>query len=220
MVATLSSQRQRGWRLLLKQAIDRTLALLAMSALLPLFCIIAVTVLINMGSPVLFRQRRPGKDCVPFNLLKFRTMECTLDRFGKPLPDDRRLTPVGRLLRTTSLDELPQLWNVLRGDLSVVGPRPLLMQYLERYTPEQMRRHEVMPGITGWAQINGRNALSWPQKFELDVWYADHWSLGLDLHIMVKTLRQVIRRQGSSQAGHVTMPDFNIDEKSCEVKRI
>ena len=220
MVATLSSQRQRGWRLLLKQAIDRTLALLAMAALLPLLCIIAVTVLVSMGPPVLFRQRRPGKDCVPFTLLKFRTMESSLDRFGKPLSDDRRLTPLGRLLRATSLDELPQLWNVLRGDLSLVGPRPLLMQYLERYTPEQMRRHEVMPGITGWAQINGRNALSWPQKFDLDVWYADHWSLGLDLHIMVKTLRQVIRRQGISQAGHVTMPEFNLDEKRCEVKHI
>jgi lipopolysaccharide/colanic/teichoic acid biosynthesis glycosyltransferase len=134
------------------------------------------------------------------------------DKSGRLLPDAERLTSVGRILRAVSLDELPQLWNVLRGDLSLVGPRPLLMQYLDRYTPEQMRRHEALPGITGWAQVNGRNALSWPEKFSLDVWYVDHWSLALDLRILWRTLWQVVTRRGISQQGHATMPEFNPGE--------
>ncbi len=140
------------------------------------------------------------------------------DKSGRPMADAQRLTLVGRMLRATSLDEIPQLWNVLRGDLSLVGPRPLLMQYLDRYTPEQMRRHEVIPGITGWAQVNGRNALSWPEKFSLDVWYVDHWSLALDLRILCKTLWQVLTRRGISQQGHATMPEFNPGE-ALDVKQ-
>lgn len=141
-------------------------------------------------------------------LLKFRTMSDGRDAGGKLLPDANRLTRVGRLLRTTSLDELPQLWNVLRGDISLVGPRPLLMEYLPRYSPEQARRHDVMPGITGWAQINGRNALSWENKFELDRWYVDNWSLRLDLRILLQTFKSVLRREGISCGGHATMPEF------------
>jgi lipopolysaccharide/colanic/teichoic acid biosynthesis glycosyltransferase len=141
-------------------------------------------------------------------LLKFRTMSDRRDAGGKLLPDADRLTGVGRLLRATSFDELPQLWNVLRGDISLVGPRPLLMEYLSRYSPEQARRHDVMPGITGWAQINGRNALTWEEKFELDNWYVDHWSLMLDARILLTTLLRVLQREGVSQNGHVTMPEF------------
>jgi lipopolysaccharide/colanic/teichoic acid biosynthesis glycosyltransferase len=162
----------------------------------------------NLGSPVLFRQIRPGKYGLPFEFIKFRTMSNQRDAAGNLLPDAERLTGLGRFLRATSLDELPQLWNVLRGELSVVGPRPLLMDYLPRYSPEQARRHEVMPGITGWAQVNGRNALTWEEKLKLDVWYVDHWSLGLDIKILSLTIRKVIWRDGISQKGHATMPEF------------
>ena len=155
-----------------------------------------------MGSPVFFRQTRPGYLGRPFTVVKFRTM--TTGEGG----DDVRLTRLGRLLRKTSLDEIPQLWNVLRGELSLVGPRPLLMQYLERYTPEQARRHEVLPGMTGWAQINGRNAISWEEKFALDVWYVDHWSLTLDLKILLQTIRKIVRREGISAPGVATMTEF------------
>jgi lipopolysaccharide/colanic/teichoic acid biosynthesis glycosyltransferase len=161
-----------------------------------------------MGSPVLFVQERPGLGGRPFRLVKFRTMRHATAPDGAPLPDADRLTPLGRFLRATSLDELPQLWNVLRGELSLVGPRPLLMQYLARYTPEQARRQDVLPGITGWAQVNGRNALAWDEKLALDVWYVDHWSLGLDLKILVRTLGKVLRRDGISQRGQATMPEF------------
>jgi lipopolysaccharide/colanic/teichoic acid biosynthesis glycosyltransferase len=161
-----------------------------------------------MRGPVLFRQIRPGKYAQPFTLLKFRTMTVARDIHGQLLPDGERITRLGRFLRACSLDELPQLWNVLRGDMSLVGPRPLLMQYLARYTPEQLRRHQVSPGITGWAQVNGRNALSWDEKFAMDTWYVDHWNLLLDARILAITLRKVLTRQGISNQNHATMPEF------------
>jgi sugar transferase EpsL len=161
-----------------------------------------------MGRPVLFRQRRPGRFQKPFELLKFRTMAESRDSDGKLLPDADRLTRVGRLLRATSVDELPQLWNVLCGNMSLVGPRPLLMKYLDRYTPEQVRRHDVLPGITGWAQINGRNAIGWEEKFSMDTWYVDHWSLWLDVKILCGTVLRVLRREGISNQDCSTMPEF------------
>jgi lipopolysaccharide/colanic/teichoic acid biosynthesis glycosyltransferase len=193
---------QGGWRLAVKRAADKCGAALALLLLGPLLFAVALAVRVRLGKPVLFRQERPGFRGRPFRLLKFRTM-----REG-PGPDEERLTRLGRLLRASSLDELPQLWNVLRGELSFVGPRPLLMQYLPRYTAEQARRHEVLPGITGWAQVNGRNAISWEEKFALDVWYVDHFSLWLDLRILCKTAAQVVRGGGISRPGHATMPEF------------
>ncbi len=187
---------------------DRIAALYGIVALSPLFLFVSVLVWFSCGLPLLFRQRRPGRYARPITVLKFRTMTDGRDANGRLLGDAERLTHVGRFLRATSLDELPQLWNVLRGDLSMVGPRPLLTEYLTLYTQEQARRHEVMPGITGWAQINGRNALSWEEKFSLDVWYVDNWSLRLDVLILLKTLLYVIKRRGISNAGHVTMPSF------------
>jgi lipopolysaccharide/colanic/teichoic acid biosynthesis glycosyltransferase len=199
---------QRGWRLALKTLVDRGAAAAALVATAPILLSSMAAVRTTMGSPTLFAQERPGRDGRGFKLFKLRTMRAARDGQGNPLPDERRLTALGRFLRSTSLDELPQLWNVLRGDLSLVGPRPLLMQYLPRYAPEQARRHDVMPGITGWAQINGRNALSWDEKFALDTWYVDHWSLLLDMKILAKTLLSVVRRQGISSQGHATMPEF------------
>jgi lipopolysaccharide/colanic/teichoic acid biosynthesis glycosyltransferase len=169
---------------------------------------VSVLVLLFMGRPILFRQQRPGRFAKPFMLLKFRTMSQQRDTGGRLLPDAERLTRVGRFLRATSFDELPQLWNVLRGDISLVGPRPLLMEYLPRYSPEQARRHDVMPGITGWAQINGRNALTWEEKFALDTWYVDHWLLWLDLKILFMTGWRVLRHDGISNQDHATMPEF------------
>ena len=168
----------------------------------------ALAVRRELGSPVLFRQQRPGLGGRPFFLLKLRTMRDAVDASGRVLPDSSRLTPLGRRLRAWSIDELPELWNVLWGDMSLVGPRPLLMEYLDRYTPKQARRHEVRPGITGWAQVSGRNALSWEEKFALDVWYVDHVSVGLDLRILWRTVRAVVARDGISAAGHETMPEF------------
>lgn len=162
----------------------------------------------RLGSPVLFRQVRPGMHGRPFTMLKFRTMTDGRDESGALLPDDQRLTKLGRFLRSCSLDELPELWNVIRGDMSLVGPRPLLMQYLERYTAEQARRHDVRPGITGWAQINGRNALSWDDKFKFDVWYVDNCSLWLDIRILWTTFVKVMKREGISNKGCETMPEF------------
>ena len=182
--------------------------------ILPLLLVIAGLVCLSMGSPVLFRQQRPGLNGKPFIFYKFRTMTAECDEAGCLLPDECRLTPFGEFLRKTSLDELPQLWNVLLGEMSLVGPRPLLMEYLPRYTPQQMRRHEVKPGITGWAQVNGRNSLSWDAKFELDVWYVDNWTVLLDLKILLMTIKRVIRREGISQQGHVTMEEFRGDS-SC-----
>ena len=162
----------------------------------------------KLGTPVLFRQQRPGLGGRPFWLLKFRTMTEARDAAGNLLPDAQRLTGFGRFLRATSLDELPELLNVLKGDMSLVGPRPLLMQYLDRYTPEQARRHEVRPGITGWAQVNGRNAITWEEKFKLDVWYVDNWSLWLDIKIIFMTVWKIFKREGISQPGQATMEEF------------
>lgn len=170
--------------------------------------VIAIAVWRSMGRPVLFRQTRPGLHGRPFVLYKFRTMTDARDEQGKLLPDEQRLTRLGRWLRATSLDELPELWNVLKGDMSLVGPRPLRMEYLTRYTAEQMRRHEVKPGLTGWAQVNGRNSLSWEEKFRRDVWYVDNWTLWLDFKILLRTVLVVFRREGISAPGHATAPKF------------
>lgn len=174
----------------------------------PLIAAIALAVRLSSGRPVLFRQTRPGHKGKPFTLLKFRTMNARRDARGLLLPDSERLTPIGRLLRQQSLDELPQLWNVLRGDMSLVGPRPLLMQYMDRYTADQARRHDVKPGLTGWAQVKGRNALTWPQKFALDLWYVDHSTLTLDFRILFQTIRQVLGHRGISFEGCASMPEF------------
>jgi sugar transferase EpsL len=191
-----------------KKFIDRAAASAMLIILSPLMAGIALLLWAVMGRPVMFRQTRAGLRGRPFQIIKFRTMAEQQDSSGRALPDEMRLTALGRFLRNTSLDELPELWNVVHGELSLVGPRPLLPQYLGRYSREQARRHEVMPGITGWAQINGRNDLTWEHKFALDVWYVDHWSLGLDFRILAKTLWQVIRRDGISRAGHATTTEF------------
>ena len=192
----------------IKRAFDFGASLLALILLSPLLALIASLVRLQLGSPILFRQQRPGLCGNPFIIYKFRTMTDARGAHGNLLPDAQRLTPLGRFLRSTSLDELPELFNVLKGDMSLVGPRPLLMQYLERYTPEQMRRHEVRPGLTGWAQINGRNAITWEEKFTLDVWYVDHQSLWLDLKIIALTVWKVLTREGISQPGQATMEEF------------
>lgn len=174
----------------------------------PALAVACGAVALRMGRPVFFRQTRPGRGGEPFEILKLRTMRAATDEHGQPLADHLRLTALGRFLRATSLDELPELWNVLRGDMSLVGPRPLLMEYLPRYSERQMRRHEVKPGLTGWAQVNGRNALDWNAKFELDCWYVDNWSNELDLKIVWLTVLTVVRREGISHAGVETMPKF------------
>lgn len=194
--------------LLFKRIFDLVAVILTAPLWLPLVAILAVLIRVKLGSPVFFRQKRPGHREAVFELIKFRTMTDARDAAGELLPDATRLTPFGKWLRGTSLDELPELINVLRGEMSLVGPRPLLVQYLARYTPEQKRRHEVQPGLTGWAQINGRNALSWEEKFKLDVWYVDHRTLGLDLRILFRTVWQVVSRQGISAPGDATMPEF------------
>lgn len=191
-----------------KRILDLVLTIPGVIILSPLLLVIAILVWIKYGTPVLFRQQRPGYLGKPFWISKFRTMTDALDGDENLLPDGERITRLGQFLRSTSLDELPELFNVLRGEMSLVGPRPLLMQYLERYSPEQARRHEVLPGITGWAQINGRNALSWEEKFRLDVWYVDHWSLWLDIKILLISAVTVIRREGISQPGHATAEEF------------
>lgn len=192
-----------------KRLFDLILASLALILLSPLLLLTALAVRLGLGKPVLFRQPRPGYKGRIFTLYKFRTMRDVLAPDGTPLPDERRLTALGRLLRATSLDELPELINVLRGEMSLVGPRPLLVKYLPLYTPEQMRRHDVLPGITGWAQINGRNTLTWQEKFRLDVWYVDHWSLWLDVKILFLTVWKVLRREGISQPGQATASEFD-----------
>lgn len=191
-----------------KRCLDLTLALPALLLLSPLLLFIGLVIALTMGWPVVFAQTRPGLEGKPFRIHKFRTMTHALDSYGNLLPDEDRLTFFGRLLRSTSLDELPELFNVIRGDMSIVGPRPLLMQYLDRYTPEQARRHEVKPGLTGWAQVNGRNAITWEEKFSRDVWYVDHQSLWLDLKIIGLTVWKVLRREGISQEGQATMEEF------------
>jgi lipopolysaccharide/colanic/teichoic acid biosynthesis glycosyltransferase len=199
-----------------KRLFDIAVAAVTLFLLAPVLAALAALVRLKLGRPVFFRQVRPGLDGVPFEMIKFRTMTDQRDESGRLRPDEERLTPFGRFLRATSADELPELWNVLRGEMSLVGPRPLLMQYLERYTARQRRRHEVKPGITGWAQVNGRNALSWDEKFELDVWYVDNRSFLLDLKILVMTVLQVLRRQGISSAGHATTPEFKGSEAGTD----
>ena len=191
-----------------KRTFDLALTIPSMVLLCPVFLMLATLVALLLGTPVLFRQQRPGLGGRPFWLLKFRTMTEARDAAGNLLPDAQRLTAFGRFLRATSLDELPELLNVLKGDMSLVGPRPLLMQYLDRYTPEQARRHEVRPGITGWAQVNGRNAITWEEKFKLDVWYVDNWSLWLDIKIIFMTVWKIFKREGISQPGQATMEEF------------
>ena len=195
-------------RLFAKRLIDICIAAVTLTLLSPVIPGIAVLVWMTMGRPVLFKQIRAGYHGKPFTLLKFRTMREDRDSQGHLLPDSDRLSKLGILLRQLSFDELPQLWNVLKGKMSIVGPRPLLVDYLPRYSPGQARRHEVKPGVTGWAQVNGRNELSWDRKFELDVWYVDHWSLALDGKILWKTIRKVFQRKGISLDGHATMPEF------------
>ena len=191
-----------------KRLFDLLVVLATSPFWLPLLAVLAVLVRVKLGSPVFFRQKRPGRDERIFELVKFRTMTDARDAAGALKSDAERLTPFGRWLRSTSLDELPELWNVLRGEMSLVGPRPLLVQYLERYTSDQRRRHAVPPGLTGWAQVNGRNAISWEEKFAYDVWYVDHRSFGLDLRILFRTFWQVLTRRGISAAGDATMPEF------------
>jgi lipopolysaccharide/colanic/teichoic acid biosynthesis glycosyltransferase len=197
----------RGYSLQ-KRLFDLVVSMIALVVLSPVIAVLAVMIWRNLGSPILFTQVRPGKDGVPFTMLKFRSMRDARDAQGNPLPDAQRLTAFGKFLRSTSLDELPGLWNVLCGDMSLVGPRPLLMQYLERYTIEQARRHEVKPGITGWAQVNGRNAISWEEKFIFDVWYVDHRSFWLDVKILWLTVWKVFKREGISAAGEATIQEF------------
>jgi sugar transferase EpsL len=191
-----------------KRLIDILLSIILLSISSPLLIVIALLVRTRLGSPVLFRQVRPGLHGKAFTIYKFRTMTNSRDEEGALQSDAERLTPFGQFLRSTSLDELPEFMNVLRGDMSLVGPRPLVMQYLDRYTPEQRRRHEALPGITGWAQVNGRNAMSWEEKFELDVWYVDNMSLWLDLRILLRTIWKILRREGISQPGHATAEEF------------
>ena len=191
-----------------KRALDLLITIPGLLVLSPVLVIIAILVRTNFGSPVIFRQKRPGYKGKPFWIYKFRTMTNLVDNENNLLPDDQRITRLGLLLRSYSLDELPELFNVLRGEMSWVGPRPLLMKYLDRYSPEQARRHEVLPGITGWAQVNGRNALTWEEKFKLDVWYVDHWSIKLDIKILLITVGKVLRREGINQPGQATAEEF------------
>jgi sugar transferase EpsL len=191
-----------------KRILDLVLAVPAILILSPIFLILTVLVGVYFGTPIIFRQKRPGYKGKPFWVFKFRTMTNAHDAEDNLLPDSQRIPPLGKFLRSYSLDELPELFNILLGEMSLVGPRPLLMQYLERYSPEQARRHDVLPGITGWAQINGRNALTWNEKFKLDIWYVDHWSLWLDIKIIILTVVKVLKREGINQPGQATAEEF------------
>ncbi len=205
----LSSVRRRRSSLLTKRAFDLVAVVVTIPFWVPVVLLVAVVVRWRLGSPVFFRQQRPGRNEKIFSLVKFRTMKDARDGAGNLLPDGERLTGFGRFLRGSSLDELPELWNVLKGEMSLVGPRPLLVQYLPRYSAFQRRRHEVPPGVTGWAQINGRNALSWDEKFALDIWYVDNRTFWLDLRILILTIWKVVARQGISSPGDATMPEFS-----------
>src|SRR5690554_158269 len=193
---------------MIKRSFDIAGSLLGLLLLSPVIAIVAWQVRRNLGAPVFFRQTRPGLNGKPFQMVKFRTMRDAFDEDGKPLPDSERITPFGRFLRSTSLDELPELWNVLKGDMSLVGPRPLRMDYLPLYNERQARRHEVRPGVTGWAQVNGRNAISWEEKFELDIFYVDHRSFWFDLKVIFITLKKVLMREGVDSSEDVPMPRF------------
>ena len=206
--------RIKEFRCWIKRAFDVAVSALLLAILCPLIFIISIAVLVDTGRPVFFVQTRPGYKGKPFRMYKFRTMKDLKDENGNLLPDELRITRLGEFLRSTSLDELPELFNVLKGDMSLVGPRPLLMEYLPLYTPEQMRRHDVKPGMTGLAQVKGRNLLTWEEKFELDVYYVDHWSLILDFCIFLLTVWKVLIREGISQEGHATMPDFTGSAKT------
>ncbi|HAS6257790.1 TPA: sugar transferase [Vibrio vulnificus] len=197
----------------MKRLFDFLVSLTALILLSPLIALVAWKIRKNLGSPVLFRQTRPGLNGKPFEMVKFRTMKDAVDEQGNPLPDSERMTSFGDKLRNSSLDELPELWNVLKGEMSLVGPRPLLMQYLPLYNQEQARRHEVRPGVTGWAQINGRNAISWEEKFKLDVWYVDNRSFWLDFKILLLTVKKVFVKEGISADGHVTIAPFTGQEQ-------
>ncbi|EOD4736807.1 sugar transferase [Vibrio vulnificus] len=197
----------------MKRLFDFLVSLTALILLSPIIALVAWKIRKNLGSPVLFRQTRPGLNGKPFEMVKFRTMKDAVDEQGNPLPDSERMTPFGDKLRNSSLDELPELWNVLKGEMSLVGPRPLLMQYLPLYNQEQARRHEVRPGVTGWAQINGRNAISWEEKFKLDVWYVDNRSFWLDSKILLLTVKKVFVKEGISADGHVTIAPFTGQEQ-------
>lgn len=193
---------------MLKRLLDIIIASIALILLSPLYFYVAHKVKKNLGSPVLFRQVRPGLHGKPFEMIKFRTMKDAVDEQGNPLPDSERLTPFGQMLRSTSLDEMPELWNVIKGDMSIVGPRPLLMEYLPLYNKEQAKRHDVRPGMTGHAQVNGRNAISWEEKFKLDTWYVENQSIWLDFKIMLKTVKKVIAKDDINEAGEATMTKF------------
>lgn len=197
----------------MKRLFDFFVSFTALIVLLPIIGLVAWKIRKNLGSPVLFHQTRPGLHGKPFEMVKFRTMKDATDAQGNSLPDAERMTPFGNKLRSSSLDELPELWNVLKGEMSLVGPRPLLMQYLPLYSPEQARRHEVRPGVTGWAQINGRNAISWEEKFKLDVWYVDNRSFWLDIKILMLTVKKVFVKEGISAEGHVTIAPFTGQEQ-------
>lgn len=198
-----------------KRLLDLCVSTLVLTLFWPLLLGIAVLVWSTMGRPVLFKQTRAGYRGKPFALLKFRTMRMDRDNQGRLLSDSERLTRLGILLRRLSLDELPQVWNVWKGEMSLVGPRPLLVDYLPRYTQQQARRHEVKPGLTGWSQVNGRNALSWNERFKLDVWYVDHWNLALDAKILWRTVEKVLQREGVSSDGHATMPEFSGNDQGA-----
>jgi len=193
---------------MIKRLLDIIIASIALILLSPLYAFVAYKVKKNLGSPVLFRQVRPGLHGKPFEMIKFRTMKDAVDKQGNLLPDSERLTPFGQMLRSTSLDEMPELWNVIKGDMSIVGPRPLLMEYLPLYNAEQAKRHNVRPGMTGHAQVNGRNAISWEEKFKLDTWYVENQSIWLDFKIMLKTVKKVIAKDDINEAGEVTMTKF------------
>ncbi|MDM1341447.1 sugar transferase [Acinetobacter pseudolwoffii] len=193
---------------MLKRLLDIIIASIALILLSPLYAFVAYKVKKNLGSPVLFRQVRPGLHGKPFEMIKFRTMKDAIDEQGNPLPDSERLTPFGQMLRSTSLDEMPELWNVIKGDMSIVGPRPLLMEYLPLYSPEQAKRHDVRPGMTGHAQVNGRNAIGWEEKFKLDTWYVENQSIWLDFKIMFKTVHKVLAKDDISAEGEATMTKF------------
>ena len=201
---------------MLKRLVDILIASFILLVSFPLIVLLVILIKIKLGGPVIFHQQRPGLNGKPFNLFKLRTMSNEVGLNGELLPDELRLTSFGKMLRATSLDEQPELWNVLKGDMSLVGPRPLLMEYLPLYSEKQNRRHEVLPGITGWAQINGRNAISWDEKLNLDVWYVDNRSFWLDIKILFKTIRTVLFREGISAEGEVTMPRFKGSEKKEE----
>ncbi|UYB69602.1 sugar transferase [Aeromonas veronii] len=203
---------------MMKRLFDILFSFCGLVLLFPLICVLALQVRRKIGSPVLFRQTRPGLNGRPFEMVKFRTMKDVVDGNGNPLPDSERIIPFGDKLRRSSCDELPELWNVLKGDMSLVGPRPLLMQYLPLYSSEQARRHEVRPGVTGWAQINGRNSLSWEDKFKLDVWYVDNNSFWLDIKILLLTVKKVVVKEGISAEGHTTIAPFTGSQKNQDFR--